>query len=119
MKLNSQDKALLTVITSTGALLVCVLVLLVSAMSVEALRAWAVVSVVVIPLAFFAGWRLGTRDSRAHLSGLDKGVDVATRAITRTGRARQAVTSTPQPLRLPDPEIIHVRPASDDEVIDL
>jgi hypothetical protein len=95
MKLSNQDKTLLIMAVSTGLLAIGGLALLVSAMSDTAVRAWGVVSVVVIPLAFFAGWRLGTRDSRAHLSGLDKGVDMATRAMTRTGRARRAVTMIP------------------------
>jgi hypothetical protein len=129
MKLTNQDKALIIMALTTVGLAIIGLVLLTSVLSVGVLRAWAVASIFIIPLTGLAGWRLGTRDARAHLSGLDKGIDSVMRAADRTAnlrtmaatRARQvmAVTSTPQPLRLPDPEIVHVRPASDDEVIDL
>lgn len=127
MKLTNQDKVLIIVTLTTVAITVGGLVLLTSVMSVGALRAWAIVSVFAVLFAGFVGWRLGTRDARMHLSGLNKGIGAVMGAASKTadlrttaaGRVRQ-VTVAPTPvLSLPDPEIVHVKPVSDEEVIDL
>jgi len=101
---------------------------LLSAMSVGLLRGWFVASLVILPVVGWGCWRLGTRDARAHLNGLDKGIGAVMGAASKTadlrvstvGRARQAVVVTPTPvLRLPDPEIRHITAANGGEVIDL
>ena len=127
--MSNQEKALIVMaFTGLGAVTLG-LWALVSVLSPGVLRAWPVLSIILMPVIFFAGWRLGTRDARAHLSGLDKGIDKVMKAAEKTaglrvstvGRVRQA-RQTPiilqEPLRLPDPEIIHVQAATDD-VVDL
>ena len=133
MKANREQELtsqalIIMVITGLGAVGFGLWVL-VSALSLGALRAWALATFVIIPLAFIAGWRLGTRDARAHLSGLDKGIGAVMGAAAKTadlrataaGRVRQVLTIAPtsSTLSLPDPEIIHVRGVNEDEVIDL
>lgn len=129
MKLNKQDKTLIIFVLAILCAVVALAVALVLSMSVDALRGWAIVSILLLPGSVFAGWRLGTRDSRAHMSGLDKGVGAVMRAADKTAslrtttaaRARQvmAVSNAPEPLRLPDPQIVHLRAVNGEEVVDL
>ena len=129
MKPNKTDSTLVIIVMLILLAIVALALALVFSLSVGALRGWAVVSIFALPLALFAGWRLGTRDSRAHLSGLDKGIGAVMRAADKTAnlrtttaaRARQvmAVQSTPEPLRLPNPQIVHLRAANDGEIVDL
>lgn len=120
--ITSGTLALMAIVGSIG-----VLYWVTTSLSIGALRAWAVATIFIIPLSIFAGWRLGTRDARAHLSGLDKGIDRVMGAASKTadlrtstaGRVRQVTTVMPtSTLRLPNPEIVHVKPTSD-EVVDL
>ena len=125
MRLSNKDKMLLFMaVTGLGALVLGLWALVLS-LSTGTLRVWTAASAFIIPLAGFIGWRLGTRDARAHLSGIDKGVKSVMNAASQTAdlrttttrRVRQVVSVTP-PLSLPEPTIKHVS-ASSSEVIDL
>ena len=130
MKLNCQDRTLVIFVMLILLGIIALAVALVMSMSVGALQGWAVVSIFVLPMTFGAGWRLGTRDSRAHLSGLDKGINAVMKAAGKTAdlrtttaaRARQVLSTRvtgQEPLQLPDPQIVHVGVVNSEEVIDL
>lgn len=96
------------------------------------LRAWSVSSLVLLPGIFWIGWRMGSRDARAYLSGMERGTDHVMRAANQTADLRTAnvgqmrtnprttVQSAPA-VALPQPEVIHVeaRQNGGAEVVDL
>lgn len=73
------------------------------------LRWWALLATVTLattlPLAIFAGWRLGQRDAQERLAGIDAGVGQVMRAAHDTAalrvnvlRATQRAKETPLPV---------------------
>lgn len=87
------------------------------------LRLWVPFSVFTVALSFVIGWRLGTRDARAHISGLDKGLGTMEKAtagaakLQRVGGRVVHVSDTPV-MSLPDPQVHTARP-SEGEIIEL
>jgi len=128
MKFTKEDIAILKILFFLLAFALLVLYVLVSAMSVALLKVCVMLSPFTALLALFIGWRLGTRDSRAHISGLDKGINamagaaskVADLRVSTTERVRNVIQQPQQPPpALPRPQVQHVRQLEEGDVIDL
>jgi len=128
MKFTKEDWAILKILFFLLAFALMVLYVLVSAMSVVLLRVCVMLSPFTALLALFIGWRLGTRDSRAHISGLDKGIGAMLGAASKAadlsiGKAMQVrqIVQPPQqpPPALPRPQVTHIRQIEEGDVVDL
>lgn len=66
--------------------------LFIEGLGVGALRAWAILATLALPVVGFAGWTLGRYEATALLKGVDKGVDKVAVAATklRTKEVKQS-----------------------------
>ena len=125
--MKRQDRISLTIIAISVIAVAASASMASNLLPIGAVRIWSVLSLFLIPLALLGGWRLGTRDSRAHLSGIETGVKTVMSAADRTARIRNSAAQ-PRPvhaqpreiatLQLPDPQIISTE-IPESEVIDL
>ena len=125
--MKRQDRISLIIIGVSVIAVVATAWMAVNLLPIGTVRIWSVLSLFLIPLALLGGWRLGTRDSRAHLSGIETGVKTVMSAADRTARIRTS-TAQPRPVhaaphqvsafQLPDPKIISTE-IPESEVIDL
>ena len=124
--MKRQDRIYLTIIVTSVLAVAASGWMAVNLLPIGTVRIWSVLALFLIPVALLGGWRLGTRDSRAHLSGIETGVKTVMSAADRTARLRSS-TARPRPfqyprnanvLNLPDPKIISTE-IPESEVIDL
>lgn len=90
-----------------------------------ALRVWFVISVLATPIVYWIGYRIGTKESRSHLSGMKEGVSTVTQTADKLN-ARRDPAPTPikgweqmPPPPLPRPRITSGAYSDGNEVIDL
>ena len=118
------------IITATTALTAAVGAwLLVSMIDLWLLRALFILSVVLLPVAFWGGWKIGHRDAHTFLEGINKGTGtvmnagdkVANLRAAQMQAARNQTRGAGQPVALPDVTRLEiVNPQSGQgEVIDL
>ncbi len=73
--------------------------------SITALRWWAGLATLAVPVCAALAWYLGMREARARIAGIDEGIERVTRAATATvgiaERASQVRVATAQQLRRP------------------
>jgi len=67
--------------------------LLTGAVSADALRWWATVATLLLPVAIVITWRVATKAAREHLAGFDRGLDGAERTMQHVGRGLSATAS--------------------------
>ena len=125
--MKRQDRISLVIIVTSVIAVVATAWMAVNLLPIGTVRIWSVLALFLIPLALLGGWRLGTRDARAHLSGIETGVKTVMSAADRTARIRRSAAQ-PRPvhasahqvsaLQLPDPKIISTE-IPESEVIDL
>jgi hypothetical protein len=125
--MSKKDQSLIMTVLIVVAMVAGGLWLLISAMSLQALRAWGIITAFLLPICIWFGWWIGTRDSRAHVSGLHKGIGAVMSAAGKTadlrttaaGRVRATTTTINQPA-LPSPRVVHLSAGTqDEEIIDL
>ena len=92
-----------------------------------ALQATLILALGLLPVAFWIGWKMGSRDAQMFLSGLDKGAERVIKASGRVADLRasqvtQARRAARPQVQLPDAtrfEIVNVQPTSEQEAIEL
>ena len=88
----------------------------------EAVRVWFVISFLAMPVLYWAGYRIGTKESRSHLSGMQAGVSTVTSAADKLNTRKRGepfpIVGWEKPAALPRPQITAVAGSTDD-VIDL
>jgi len=76
--------------------------------SIIALRWWAVLATLAAIVGPILAWRLGIREARARLDGIDQGIERVARAAARTvDTARQAAEAA-QRMQRPQPAVQQV-----------
>jgi hypothetical protein len=100
--------------------------LLVSLLPPVVLKAGLILTTVSLPVAFWAGWKLGGRKAETYLAGVDRGTGTIIDTVAKVSRAASGRTwSEPRlPPALPmgapgQVEVIHLSSANQGEVIDL
>ena len=85
-----------------------------------AVRVWFVVSILALPVAYWAGYRIGTKESRSHLSGVQAGVSTVTAAADKLNKRKDPspIMGWDRPAKLPRPQITAVAGSTDD-IVDL
>ncbi len=100
---------------------------LVSLLPSVVLKAGLILTTVSLPIAFWAGWKLGGREAKTYLAGVDKGAGAVIDTGVKLSRARTSGRTWAEP-RLPPAlpmetpgqvEVVHLSSASQGEVIDL
>lgn len=83
-------------------------------------RAWMIVSTLLLPVVAWAGWWFGNTEARGRLAGIDQAVDKVMLAATRTIGTRTRVRqSMPPAVTLPNVEIRPRQALPSVEIIDL
>lgn len=92
---------------------------LVSSLSLTALRAWAVLSMVLLPVVAVISFVIGRWETRAKLDGLNTGIGVVMQAAQRTADLRATIRGQApvQIAVLPQPEVTRRR--IEGKVVDL
>ncbi|MCK5643658.1 MAG: hypothetical protein KAJ19_22855 [Gammaproteobacteria bacterium] len=89
-----------------------------------AVRVWFAISVLATPIIYWIGYRIGTKESRSHLSGMKEGVSTVTQTADKLNARRGGIPSPiagweKPPPALPRPRITSGAYSDDNEVIDL
>ncbi len=97
---------------------------LVSSLPPAVLKAGTILATVLQPVTFWMGWKLGSRDAKTYLAGVDQGAGAVITAGTRVSKVQAAARRRlrePElpPVELPNVEIVHLSSGGDNEVIDL
>lgn len=100
---------------------------LVSMLPDAVLKAALIVALGAVPVVFWAGWRMGSRDAKMFVAGLNKGTGTVINAggkvaDLRTAKATEARQATTPDVRLPHAtklEIVNVQPAGNGEAVEL
>ncbi len=116
-----------------AVILVGIVYALVTAISPTALRVYAILVTLALPLAGWIGWYVGRYAAQAYLSGLERGTDTVMHAAQKTADVRDRSAAMARVARgvrssaagqgvvlpeLPPATITH-RPRQSDKVIDL
>ena len=83
-------------------------------------RVWFVGSLLAMPIVYWAGYRIGTKESRSHLSGIQTGVSTVATAADKLNKRKDPipVVGWDRPAKLPRPQITAVAGSTND-IVDL
>ena len=81
------------IISAAVAVVVGAVYLITGAVSADALRWWATLATLAVPVVVVIVWRVATNTAREHLRGFDRGLDGAERTIQSVGRGLSATAS--------------------------
>jgi Flp pilus assembly protein TadB len=75
------------------AVVVGAVYLVTGAVGMDALRWWATVATLAVPVVIVIAWRVATKAAREHLTGFNRGLDGAERTMQSVGRGLSATAS--------------------------